>query len=207
MSFYPRKVFPGERAQTDVPGVVVSQANLVHFQVLAASATVASTTGIHAAMTDNGGTQVVTTGITQPSVTRALSVTAGGTNTDIKAISVTVTGTNYLDEVITEAIGPFTVDTAGTVQGAKAFKTVTSISIPAHDGTGATTAVGFNEVLGLPYKLTSALQVLSASRNNVFETTRPTVAVSSTAIESNTVDLNSALNSTVVDVLLAPYST
>jgi hypothetical protein len=93
----------------------------------------------------------------------------------------------------------FTVDTAGTVQGSKAFKTVTQISIPTHDGNGATTAIGFNEKMGLPFKL-ARNSVIAAYLNNVKEGTAPTVAVSSTALESNTVDLNSALNGTIVHV-------
>lgn len=199
MSLYPRKPSAGHNLQTDVPGTVVDEAFLAHFQVEASKATVASTTGIHAAVTDNGAQQVVTTAITQPSVPRNITATAGGTAADIKAIQVIVTGTNINDEVISETLPAFTVDTAGTVTGSKAFKTVTSITIPAHDGTGATTAIGFGEKLGLPHKLAHNT-VLAASINNVREGTAPTVAVSSSALESNTVDLNSALNSQVVDV-------
>lgn len=116
----------------------------------ATEAVAASTTGVRAAVTDNGQTQVITTAITNPPCPRNLTVTAGGTAGDVKAISVTVTGKRR-GKVITEAIGPFTVNTTGTVAGAKIFDEVTSISIPAHDGTGATTAVGFGELLGLPY--------------------------------------------------------
>lgn len=198
---YPYNFKRGQTVQTDAPGVVADRWFGAHFQVEATKATVANTTGIHAAVVDTGVQQVVTTAITQPSVPRNITATAGGTATDIKAITVTITGTNYKDEVITEVLPAFTVDTAGTVTGSKAFKTVTSITIPAHDGTGATTAIGFGEKLGLPYLLTHNT-VLAAYRNNVLEGTAPAVALSATLIESNTVDLNSALNGTVVDVYL-----
>lgn len=174
---------------------------IAHFQVAAAKATVSSTTGVHAAVTDTGLQQVVTTAITNPSVPRNITATAGGTAADIKAIQVVIEGTNYADETITETLPAFTVNTAGTVVGNKAFKTVTKITIPAHDDTGATTAIGFGEKLGLPYKL-SHNTVLATYLDNTKEGTEPTVTVSSTALESNTVDLNSALNSKVVDVYL-----
>lgn len=186
----------------DVPHLRIDRSYLAHFQVVAAKATAADTDGIHAAITCSA-TEVttVTTSITNPSVPRNITATAGGTATDIKAVQVTITGTNYADEVITEVLPAFTVDTAGTVTGSKAFKTVTSISIPAMDGAGATVTIGFGEKLGLPYKLAHNT-VLFAFLDNTKEGTAPTVTVSTTAIESNTVDLNSALNSKVVDVYL-----
>ena len=199
MSFYPFNPNLGQEQQTDVSGVLTTRAHGTHFQVAAASATVASTTGIHAAVTDTGSQQVVTTGITQPSVPRNITATAGGTAGDIKAIQVIIAGTNFADAAITETLPAFTVDTAGTVTGSKAFKTVTSITIPAHDNTGATTAIGFGEKLGLPDKLTHNT-VVAAALGNTRESTAPTVATSATDLESNTVDLNSALNSSVVDV-------
>jgi hypothetical protein len=198
MSLFPTKPSAGQVLQTDAPGVTIDRGFLAHFQVAAAKATVASTTGIHAAVTDNGAQQVVTTGITQPSMARNITATAGGTVGDIKAIQVIITGTNEAGEAITETLPAFTVDTAGSVTGSKAFKTVTSITIPAHDGTGATTAIGFGEKLGLPHKL-SHNSVLFAFLNDTKEGTAPTVAVSATVLESNTIDLNSALNSQVVD--------
>lgn len=200
MSYYPYNTNLGQQQQTDAGSdVLTTRAHLTHYQVAAASATVASTTGIHAAVTDTAAQVVVTTGITQPSVPRNITATAGGTAGDIKAIQVIIAGTNFAGTAITETLPAFTVDTAGSVTGSKAFKTVTSITIPAHDGTGATTAIGFGEKLGLPDKLTRNT-VLFAFLANTKEGTAPTVAVSATALESNTVDLNSALDSTVVDV-------
>lgn len=199
MSFYPYNPNLGQEQQTDVPGVTVDRASLAHFQVSAAAATVASTTGIHAAHTDTGAQVVLTTGITQPSVPRNITATAGGVDADVKAIQVIVAGTNYADEAITETLPAFTVNTLGSVAGSKAFKTVTSITIPAHDGNGATTAIGFGEKLGLPDKLAHNT-VLAAFLDNTKEGTAPTVTVSASALESNTVDLNSALDSKVVDL-------
>lgn len=199
MALYPYNTNLGQEQQSDVPGEMVDRAFPAHYQVAAVDAVAADTDGVLAAVTDTGAEQTITTGLTSPAVPRNITATAGGTATDIKAIQVIVAGTNFADEVITETLPAFTVDTAGTVQGSKAFKTVTSVTIPAHDGTGATTAIGWGDKLGLPDKLPHNT-VLLAALNNVREATAPTVATNASAVESNTVDLNSALNETVVDI-------
>lgn len=136
----------------------------------------------------------------QPDVCRNITATAGGTAADIGAIQVTITGTDMRDDVITEDLPAFTVNTAGTVQSTKAFKTVTAVSIPAHDGTGATTSIGVGDKLGLPYK-NDRNTVLAAFLNGTKEGTAPTVTSSASVLASNTVDLNSALdgNEVVID--------
>lgn len=158
-----------------------------------------TTTAVHAAVTDNGAQQVVTTAITDPDVPRCITATAGGTAGDIKAIQVVIAGTNINGEAITETLPAFTVNTAGTVTGSKAFKTVTSITIPAHDGTGATTAVGVGDKLGLPDALTRDT-IVNAFLTGVRESTRPTVAFDSDEVEKNLVTLNSALDGSAVIV-------
>lgn len=199
MGFFPHKTGIGQRLQSNAQGVLPYERFIAHYQVAAALATVANTTGIHAAVTDNGAQQVVTTGITQPSTPRNITATAGGTAADIKAIQVIVTGTDANGDAISETLPAFTVNTAGSVTGSKAFKTITSITIPAHDDTGATTAIGFGEKLGLPHKLPYNT-VQFAAFDNTREGTAPTVATDATNLSGNTVDLNSALNSKIVDI-------
>lgn len=160
-----------------------------------------STAAIHAAAATlgSGGPQVITTAISNPDVPRNVTATAGGTAADIKAVQVTVTGTNINGETISETLPVFTVDTAGTVTGSKAFATVTSYSVPAMDGTGATVAIGTGSKLGLPHKL-SQNSVVAAYLNSTKEGTAPTVAVSTSAVESNTATLNSSLNGNAVEI-------
>ena len=188
------------RIKTD-GAISVDAGFIAHYQIPAASATVASTTGIHAAVTSTASPSLVITAITNPSVPRNITATAGGTAGDIKAIAVIIEGTDFNNEVITETLPVFTVDTAGSVSGSKAFKTVTKITIPAHDGLGATTAIGFGEKLGIPYRL-SHNTVLKTYFDNTLEATEPTITVSSTLLSSNTIDLNTALNSKVLDIYL-----
>jgi len=151
-----------------------------------------TTTAVHAAVTDNGDDQVVTTGITNPDVARNITATAGGTTANITAVQVIVAGTDVFGNVVTETLPAFTAATAGTVTGSKAFATVTSITIPAN-GTGVTTAIGVGSKLGLPARLNTDT-VLNAYLNGVRESTRPTVAFDATNASGNTVTLNSALN-------------
>lgn len=151
------------------------------------------------AVTDDGEEQTITAEITDPDIPRAVTATAGGTADDIKAIQVTVNGTNADGAAITEDLPAFTVNTAGTVTGSKAFATVTSVVIPAHDDTGATTSVGTADKLGIGLRL-SRNTVLAAYLDGTLESTAPTVAVDEDDVESNTVDLNSASDGTEVIV-------
>jgi hypothetical protein len=175
------------------PGVVSDV-----FSKLLGSPAVASTTAVHAAVTDNGAQQVITTGITNPDIPRNVTATAGGTGANITAVQVIITGTDMFGAVIAETLPAFTAATPGTVTGAKAFATITSITIPAN-GTGVTTAIGKGSALGMKKRL-SRDSVLNAYLNGVRETTRPTVTFSATAISSNTVVLASTLNGNPVIV-------
>lgn len=158
-----------------------------------------ATDAVHAAVTDTGVAQAITTAITNPDVPRNVTATAGGVAADIKAVQVVITGTDVDGNVITETLPAFTVNTAGTVTGSKAFKTITKIDLPAHDGLGATTAIGRGAKLGLPVKL-SRDTIVNAYLNGVRESTRPTVAVSASAYSGNTITLNSALDGSAVIV-------
>ena len=149
-----------------------------------------------------GGQTILAADLTaQPSCPRNITATAGGTENDIGAVSVIVYGTNIDDQPISETLTAFTVNNPGTKAGTKAFKTVTSVFLPSHDGTGATVAIGTGEVLGLPFMFTKKPLCL-ATLNGAFETTFPAIVVDPDEIENNTVDLSTTLNSTEVCVYL-----
>lgn len=166
----------------------------------AAEAVAASTTAVHAAAAcSSTADQTVTTSITAPPCARNITATTSGTNTDVKAVQVIVTGTDIDGNVITETLPAFTVNTNETQSGSKAFKTVTSYVVPLMDGTGCSVSIGFGDKLGLPYKF-ARNPVLRTFLGATLEGTAATVAVSSSALESNTIDLNSALDGTAVTV-------
>lgn len=200
MPYYPHNPNLGQTQQTDAPGVNTAQAWLRHLHLSAAEAATGSTTAVHAAVQDDGeGAQVVTTAITNPPYPRNITATSGGTAGDIGDGQVIVEGTNAAGEAITETLPAFTENSATTVAGAKAFATVTEITVPAHDGTGATTAIGFGDILGLPDFLTHNTLVF-AFHNNAREGTPPTMVADADELEKNTADLNTALNGSVVDL-------
>lgn len=201
-SFYPYNPTLSQVIQSNVPDVNPDRAFIAHVQVVATAAIAATTASVIALFaTASGAATVKTTGFTQPAVPKNLTASTDGTAADIKAVQVIVEGTNYLDEVITETLPVFTENTKTTVVGNKAFKTVTKVTVPAMDGDLATVSIGVGEKLGLPYKLTHNT-LIKTFLGNALEGTAATITVSATAIESNTIDLNSSLNGSVVDAYL-----
>jgi hypothetical protein len=81
-----------------------------------------------------------------------LITTAGDTPADAPA-TATITGTAIDGSVQTETIT--VAQTGTTAAGVKAFASVTSIALPAGQGTGATLAFGTGVVIGLDSKLRS----------------------------------------------------
>lgn len=179
---------------TDANGVACDRGFIAHFKARDPVAAAVDSVLVATALTAES--QTITEGITNPDYPRAIQIkgNAAGITGD-----VVISGTNYDDKSITETIA-LNGDTI--VHGNKAFKTITSIELPVevHVGTD-TVSVGVNDKLGLPYKLTHNT-ILLAFLDNTQEETAPTVAVSSTNIEDNIVDLNSALDGTVVDLYL-----
>jgi hypothetical protein len=91
----------------------------------------------------DGSTTTVTTDITNPDFPRALQIkgNAGGISGN-----VVITGTNIRGETITDTI---VANGASAVEGVKAFKSVTSILLPARNAGGDTISVGVIDELGL----------------------------------------------------------
>lgn len=145
------------------------------------------------------GAVTITSFDAQPDVPRSISITPFGTTADVAAGNVSVTGTDFHDNVITEEI-PITANQSSTSFGNYAFKTVTSIRFPAEDSPyGATWSVGVGTKLGLKRCMDGAGHFLHATFNNAYESTRPTVAAHATSVSNNTIILNSALNGSNVE--------
>jgi len=171
-----------------------------YFAVVAYSATEAVAADADALLNDGACSGTAATTLTPTGTlpcARNIVITAGGTADDIKAVQAVVHGTNIAGETISETMPAFTVNTAGAVTGSKAFATVTSVVVPAMDGAGVTVDVGFGVKLGLPYKL-ARNTCHFAFFANAKESTAPTVAVSASAIESNTMTLNSTLDGSAI---------
>lgn len=166
----------------------------------------ASATAVHAAITGSASAATtVTTAITNPDYARTLVVTPGGTTTDVAAGNVVIAGTDIDGNVISEDFA-FTANQSTATDGTKAFKTVTSITIPTQDGAAATFAIGTLDALGLEQKLAED-SVLHTIVDGTVEATRPTVVSNSTDKTKNTLNPATALNGSknVVAVYYYPF--
>jgi hypothetical protein len=152
-----------------------------HYQITPAAA---SATAVHAAITlPATGTTVVTTAITNPDVPR--TVTAKGNASGITG-DVVVEGTNINDDDITDTIA---LNGSAEVEGVKAFKTVTSITVPAKTNvSGDTVSVGMKNKFGLPNIVYNAALLLVKLFNGSADT--GTLAVDSDEIEKNLFAIN-----------------
>jgi hypothetical protein len=126
--FYPYNHKLEQEIQTDVTGVTADRAFVAH--VNWADPAAASSDAIKT-ITLGAAAQTITTGITNPDYPRALAV--AGNAADI-AGNVVIAGTNYAGEAITDTIA---LDGTTSKPGTKAFKTVTSITVPAQTHTPA----------------------------------------------------------------------
>jgi len=120
---YPFNHKKGQTIKTDADGVSADRAFLAHYPIVNAAA--ADTDGIHAAVTLGAAAQEIITGISNPAVPRNATITG---NVSGITGTVTVTGLNHSGEEITEDIAS---SGSSTVSGAKAFKTITQVDLPA----------------------------------------------------------------------------
>jgi hypothetical protein len=132
--------------------------------------------------------------LVQPAEPRNITAKAGGTAGDVANVAVKIFGTDFNDEPIEEELPYFTANTAtsNTAEGTKAFKTVTAIWLPAHDGANATTEIGFGSLLGLPYKLTN--KCLNVAFGGAWEASAPTVQIDADVLCKNTIQIVGTLD-------------
>lgn len=196
-SFYPYNPNLDQVMQSEVSGKNVDRGFVAHLVWSALEAVVADADGLLADSAVSADSVVELIPTAQPSCAKNITATVGGTAGSIKAVQVTVHGFDVAGNALEEDLPAFTVDTAGTVTGSKAFASVTKVSVPAMDGAGVTVSIGFGEKLGLPFKLGHDT-LLFGSKAGTREATDPTLAVSSTVLASNTIDFNSALDGSIM---------
>jgi len=146
----------------------------------------ASANNVLAATVLTTAVQTITTGITNPDFPRTLTITgamAGGSLTG----NVVITGTDIRGNLISNTIA---LNNNGTVEGTKAFKTITSIQLPVRVTEADTVSVGIGDKLGaemIPYIAVA----ISGHHGATLEGTLPTITVGAT-IDLCLVDFNSA---------------
>ena len=176
----PYKADRGQMIKADAGSVDMSF--LAHVQLTAAQTVAADTDGV-ASITMGTSKKTVTTGLAAMPAARNLTVVgnAAGISGTLK-----VTGTNMAGEEITES---FTLSGTTAQTGSKAFASVTKVEVPVRNAADDAVDIGWGVKFGIPYKLTLNT-VLAAYVNNSKEGTAPTVAVSTEALESNTIAMN-----------------
>jgi len=151
-TLYPYNPNYGQTIQGELGTDPVDMSFLAHYQA-APAATGAAT--VHAAIAlPSSGTLDVTTGITNPDVPRTLTIT--GNQAGITG-DVVIEGTDAAGATITDTI---TASGTNTVEGVRAFKTVTKITVPTRNSAGDTISVGTGKKLGLPHKVYNAACLL-----------------------------------------------
>lgn len=194
MPWYPIKLLLNRTASTNAKGV--SEYVLNPVEVDLGSPLVDDTDRIVTTTSMKVGAYTIAA---QPDVPRNITVSHTAVSTVDTLGTITITGTDRNDDVISEVITPLN----GTIaSGTKAFKTVTSVV-----GAGWVTAAGDDQIIvgmggliGLPDKLSLA-RVLWATLGGTREGTLPSFTVSATVLSTNTIDYNSAWNGTAAKVV------
>ena len=187
---------------TDVYGISLKELRVGKLTLTAAQTVAADPDGILDGQESAAdAVTTVTEFLAQPPYPRNITILPGGTTDDVKAASITVNGTNIANQAISEAFA-FLANATEAKVGAKAFKTITSVVIPAQDGASATFDVGWGDKLGLPF-MASGNSVLHVLFDGVKETTAPAVVFDADEIEKNTIDLHSALDGSIVEIVVA----
>lgn len=107
--------------------------------------------------------------------------------TSIVAMTVLVTGKDTYDAVMSELLTVTATGTSKAVNGKKAFKQITSIAVAsAADATTNTLNVGWGDVLGLPYKLDGAYDVVSFFADTTEESASATFVAGDTTVATTT---------------------
>ena len=121
----------GQNIMTDAEGVDIDRAFLAHYHIAAADAVAADADGILPLTKLGAEAKSIEDGFTQPAVPRNVTVVASAANV---AGNVKIHGTNFAGESIDETIALNATATSAKA-GAKAFKTITKIDLPAQTNT------------------------------------------------------------------------
>jgi len=199
MGFYPRNpnLPPTRELQTDTPLSAKILNELRWASVFAAgSPVVADVNRIVVSANMKVGAYTIANASPAGGIAMNVTVTVAQVVEDDTEGTLDIVGTDIDDQVLTETLTPLI---GSTVQGTRAFKTVTSVTGVGWvtGGTPDLIEVGFGELIGLPDLLENDT-VLFALFNAVREGTAPTVTFSTTVLALNTVDLNTALDVSVV---------
>lgn len=169
-----------------------SQALMEHY-TWSAPALGSTTLLLSASNANNGSATTFSSFLAQPDFPRNIVITPGGSTSKVGAGTAVVSGTNIYGKSISENFTISSTQNSATT-GAKAFASVSSVSFPATTGGNVNVNVGVGSKLGLIRCVNNAGDYVFSELNGVYDATRGTLAVSSSAVESNTFSPNGAMD-------------
>jgi hypothetical protein len=186
MGFYPMNLQWEWKIQSDVAGVNPQFHAIVEFAL--GSPVVDDVDLIVTSANMKVGAYTVAA---QPDVPRNITVTQTAVDAEDTNGTIVVVGTDIAGNAISETITP---NSGVTVAGAKAFKTVTSVTGAGWEigGGNDTVTVGVGSLIGLPLALTADALVFAGTLNGTREATLPVITKSTSVLSQNTVDFTSA---------------
>ena len=125
----------------------------------------ADTDYVHAAITGTGGSNDVSTAITNPDYGRIVTVTC--TNNNSPTGDITITGTTACGE--TSATDAITISAGGTAAGVKAFTYISNINVPAGVPAEDDVTIGIGDVIGLQNSISAEADVYMKTVDGVEE--------------------------------------
>lgn len=156
-------------------------------------------------VSSSNGTTTVTTGLANPDFPRAVRLAP--TTSQAATGNVVVNGTNQFGVSVSDTIA--LGGTGAPVNGVKAFKTITSIVLPASTsgsgGAAFSLTVGLSNVFGLDRAPASVAGRIGAVVNGTVESTQPTLNVANATCSFNTSATSSAGAS--LEVIFVPQDT
>ena len=147
-----------------------------------------ATLGTSAAVTITAGQ------LTAPDFPRTICVYATGSASHISATQCIIAGTDIDDNSISDKITAFAVNTVSTVYSTKAFKTITSVVVPAQSAKSVQIGIGGGPSLGLDRKCKGGMDALvGAWKGTTGEAATATAGTSSSAtISLGTINFSTA---------------
>lgn len=172
---------------------------VVEYQAIA-NITAASSNAVltNSAGPTSGAALVLSSGFTSPLTPRNLSVIPTATTADVGSCTVTISGTDILNDAISEDFA-FSANASTATVGSKAFKTVTSIAFAAScedSPYGARWSVGVGEKIGVKRCMDKAGHILFSTIDGAKEATAPTMAANASVVSLNTADFNGTMDGT-----------
>lgn len=133
-----------------------------------------------------------------PDVPRNVVVTLAGTAASVPAGNIVINGTNVEGMVISETLA-LTPSSLTVPVSSKAFKSITSVTMPQATGTGVTLALGYGAKLGIGMRNIAAMPIMVWVRQSTAPFAETLEAPSASSLSATIVENNTVTTTTAQD--------